>query len=461
MHITFTTLAVNQTHYFLSLCVELEKLGYTTSIISFHEDSNELIKSKGVKCYNVFEKYRSLKQQALDVEKEFSTLLKKYNIDCPNILLSHEKETFGVKDSLSLKEKFVLYFKSLEFVFDDLQKKFNEDIEVFQELGGFASIVSTFYVARARNLNNIFLEPSFYKGRLFFVKNTFDSYKVVENENDHSPDATAYLQKAKEKKTIVIPQKDASHYRHPIWKIANWHNFKRLFQKIFSKYIFGKQEEFNYIGSFVHRHVRMLINRLLLTKYYQQIPAEKFIYYPFHVPMDVALTVRAPLFVDQYTLIDYIARNIPNGYKLAIKEHPAMIGVVHYNRVKDLLNKNDNVVLLNPEINNHEVMKRMELLVTVNSKTGAESLMNGKRVVCLGDSFYNKSKSITYVENIKDFYLTINTGLAKPEPTQEGITLFFQSAYLQAYPGELYFCSEDNILASVKSITSFLNLGLK
>ena len=28
MHITFTTLAVNQTHYFLSLCVELEKLGY-------------------------------------------------------------------------------------------------------------------------------------------------------------------------------------------------------------------------------------------------------------------------------------------------------------------------------------------------------------------------------------------------------------------------------------------------
>lgn len=456
MHITFTTLAINQTHYFLSLCLELEKVGFSTSIISFHEDSNKVIQDAGIKVYNVFEIFRVEKTKNLNIEQEFSNLLAVYKIDCPNILLSHEKVTFDIKNTILLKEKFVLYFKALEDIFSDLQVKYKNDLIVFQELGGFASIISTFYVARHFDIDNIFLEPSFFKSRIFFVKNTFQSYKVMEETTEKNLVVTEYLQRARKNKTIVIPKKDTTHYRHPIKKIINFHNIKRLFQKTFSKYLGGKQEEFNYIWSFVYRHIRMLTNRILLIKYYQNLPSSKFIYYPFHVPMDVALTVRAPLFVDQYSLIDYLSRNIPDGFKLVIKEHPAMIGVVYYNRLKDLLERNDNIVLLNPDINNHEVMNKMELLVTVNSKTGAESLMLGKKVICLGDAFYNQSKSITLLDNIHDLYLAINKCLQKESPKGLDIELFFQSTFNQTYPGELYYCTYDNIHSSVTSISNFV-----
>ncbi len=460
MHLTFTTLAVNQTHYFLALCQELEKQGHTTSIISFHEESNRIIADGGIKVFNVFEKYREEKNKHLNIENEFTSLLQKYSIDCPNILLSHEKVTFLIKDTLQLKEKFVLYFKALENIFNELKNQYGKDIVLFQELGGFASIVSSFYVARGMGYDNLFFEPSFFKGRMFFVKNTFESYKVKEDFTKAvDPFVLNYLQNARANKTIVIPKKDASHYQHPIRKIVNTHNIKRLFQKLASKYFTNQQEEFNYIGSFVYRHVRMLTNRFLFIKYYRQIPEDKFVYYPFHVPMDVALTVRAPLFVDQYYLIDYISRNIPNGYSLAIKEHPAMIGVVEYRRIKDLLTRNDNIVFLNPDINNHEVMTKMDLLLTVNSKTGAESLMQGKKVICLGDAFYNKSKSVRFVDNVDNLYTRVNEAIAGDKPNIEDINTFFNSTYAQTHVGELYYCAAENIAQSSQSINNYVQLN--
>ena len=197
-------------------------------------------------------------------------------------------------------------------------------------------------------------------------------------------------------------------------------------------------------------------NRILFIKYYRPIPTGKFVYYPFHVPMDVALTVRAPLFVDQYYLIDYISRNIPNGYVLAIKEHPAMIGVVEYGRMKPLLERNDNIVFLNPDINNHEVMTKMDLLLTVNSKTGAESLMQGRKVICLGDAFYNQSKSVRFVDNVDNLYKHINTALSEAAPKLDDINIFFNSAYNQTYIGELYYCADENVAQSSQSISTYV-----
>lgn len=459
MHITFTTLALNQTLYFIELCKELENLGYKTSIISFHEDSIPKLKSENILHFNVFDYFKD-DLTNIDIEKSFSNILKKYNIECPNILLSHEKVTFNVRNSNFLKSKFVKYFGALEKIFDIITDHGKQQTVLFQELGGFASIVSAFYVARNLEIDNIFLEPSFFKGRMFFVKNTFESYKVIENSNlAVNPTVISYLENARKNSTIVIPKKDASHYQHPIRKIINFYNIKRLFQKIISKYLVNKKEEFNYIGSFVFRHVRMLVNRFLFTAFYKEIPSNKFIYYPFHVPMDVALTVRAPLFVDQYYLIDYISRNIPDGYSLAIKEHPAMIGVVEYRRIRDLLKRNDNIVFLKPEINNHQVMKKMELLLTVNSKTGAESLMQGKKVICLGDAFYNKSNSICYVDNIDHLYKHINQALSSAAPKLEEINIFFNSTFYQTHVGELYFCAKENISQSSISISNYVKLN--
>lgn len=83
----------------------------------------------------------------------------------------------------------------------------------------------------------------------------------------------------------------------------------------------------------------MLINQTCLKRYYQDIPKDKFIYFPMHVPNDVALTVRSPEYLDQLGLIYYISRNLPLGYKIVTKEHPAMLGDIDRSRVTTMLKK--------------------------------------------------------------------------------------------------------------------------
>jgi len=456
LHIVFTTLALNQTHYFLAVCQELEKRGLSTSIISFHEESVEVIKSGNIRVFNIFDGVRSYESQNLDVSLEFGLILEKYAIDSPNILLSHEKIAFGLTHSSDLQKKFVFYFKSLEPIFSQLHQENKGNVVLFQELGGFASLISSFYVAKLFGIDNVFMEPSFFKGRMSLIRNSFQSLRVVEEGCPQYPEVSDYLSKAKQSRMIVIPKKDAHYYNHPIRKILNLYNLKRLGQKLSAKYLRGQKEEFNHIWSYILRHLRMLKNRLLLSALYQPLPQEKFVYYPFHVPMDVSLTVRAPLFVDQIYLIDYIARNIPFGYRLVIKEHPAMIGAISAKGLKDLLKRNDNVVLVSPDINNHDVMSRMDLLVTVNSKTGAESLMLGKKVICLGDAFYNQSKCVQHVPNLAELLPSIKQTLRAPLPLESDLTTFFNATFRATYAGELYFCERENIVECTDSILQFL-----
>jgi len=454
MHIVFATLAFNQTKYFVALCKELRKSGIDTSIISFHEDSNSYMEENGIRYFNVFPLATAEMEKASQIDSAFSATMGKYKIECPTILLSHEKTTFDLTDDTKLKLKFIGYFKAVEQIISLLKMETQSQIIVFQELGGFASILATFYVARSKNINHFFMEPSFFRGRMFFVKNSLLAHKPKNTAVSISDEVQNYLLETSTNRRIVIPKKDASHYQHPIFKILNRHNTKRLFQKLFSKYFLRRQEEFSHIGQFVYRHIRMLTNRFRFNRFYNSIPNSKFIYYPFHVPMDVALTIRAPLYLDQHFLIDYIARNIPSDYKLVIKEHPAMIGVISHQKTKDLLHRNGNVVLLNPNINNHEVMGKMDLLITINSKTGAESLMRCKRVICLGDAFYNQSKAVNYVTDINNFYSKVNSTLSQPEPQKATIESFFQNVWNETYPGELYYCDSDNISESAKSVVA-------
>ncbi|HAL95219.1 MAG TPA: hypothetical protein DCP55_04535 [Chitinophagaceae bacterium] len=108
--------------------------------------------------------------------------------------------------------------------------------------------------------------------------------------------------------------------------------------------------------------------------------------------------------------------------------------------------------MLHPKINNHTIIGNMELLITVNSKTGAESLMQGKKVICLGDAFYSNSSSVNFIGDINNLYKLINKTISELPPSGSSINNFFQCTWDETYPGELYYCSPSNISVSARSI---------
>ena len=139
----------------------------------------------------------------------------------------------------------------------------------------------------------------------------------------------------------------------------NFKKVKRLFQKIFDKYFLFKHQEFGFITHYVKIHIRAAINSFLLKRSYTNINnLNNFIYFPLHVPGDAALTIRSSEYLDQISLIEYLATRIDPKFKLAIKEHPAQIGSMKRKRLKEALKTFDNIALIAPETNNYEVITK-------------------------------------------------------------------------------------------------------
>lgn len=196
----------------------------------------------------------------------------------------------------------------------------------------------------------------------------------------------------------------------------------------------------------------MFVCKFRLNSFYREVPKEEFAYFPLHVPMDVALTVRSPHCLDQYHLIDLLCRSLPFGKKLAIKEHPAMVGVLQLDRVLELLRKHENLVLLRPTTNNYDVLSKCEFVFTVNSKSGAEALMIGKKVLAFGDAFYSQCPLIKHSSDLGKIDQLIPEIMNKVEPSEEVIYRYFQSVWDASFQGEIYSLDLGNIKNFVKNI---------
>ncbi len=82
---------------------------------------------------------------------------------------------------------------------------------VVQELGGFTSVLAAYFAARGLGLDNWFIEPSFFRGRLFFTPNTFAAPLVLTSDAPASDEVRATLERILKNQSVVVPVKDRLH----------------------------------------------------------------------------------------------------------------------------------------------------------------------------------------------------------------------------------------------------------
>lgn len=450
--VVFTTLAMNQTVFFESVGHSLQQLGFNVAFICFHERSHERLIQHGARSFNAF----ALGKGA-DERPDWGS----FGITNPSFMLSHEKAAFEIRSTSVLLAKFSRHTKAVRRALNELAlEQGNGRLVLVQELGGFASILASFFVARSRGIDNLFIEPSFFRGRVFFVRNSLAAPLITGPTGKRADrEVVDYLNAAVSKKRAVIPRKDVHHYRVASKKIFDLRHMQRLVQKVADKHLFGKREEFEHIRGHVGRHVRMAAKSVLLACYYQPLPANAaFVYYPLHVPADVALTLRSPTYLDQYALVDYLCRITPYPYRVVIKEHPALVGAVDFRRMQALLKYHDNLILLKASINNFTVLEAASAVVTVNSKSGAEALLVGKPVIVLGDAFYRSSALVRRIECLADLEQALRQTLCSPVTlAPDDIYNYFQDVWDSSFPGELYHATRENVDVFMQSLIRMLD----
>lgn len=449
-------LARNQNEFFLGIAPGLRKLGYEVIFLSFHERTVAEITSRGFTVFNLPEHVRQFAEAGWMKVEELETL---YGISNIAATLRHEKFCYEIHDTKKLIRKFLGHTSVLERIFEKVRGRGATRIALFQELGGFLSVMATYFVARRHAIDSVFMEPSFFRGRVLFTRNSFRAPRVSVPPNIELLNETSeYLKSCLAEKKIVIPTKDRVHYRGAAAKVFSSYNAKRAIQKLIDKHILGYEEEFQHTSLVVRNHLKMLAKGALLSRRYAALPQpERFIYYPLHVPADFALTVRSPEYMDQFTLLDYLAKITPITHKLVFKEHPALVGAVNYSRVRDVLKKNDNAILLNPKLNNFDVIRAADAIVTINSKSGAEAILLGKPCIVLGDAFYAGSDLVYNVSSLAGLESALLEALAAgSKADRQNVSAFFQAVWNLSFRGELFDCKESNLATFTKSMDEFL-----
>ena len=450
--ILITTLAKYQTEFWLPVSKELQRRGQTVAVLAFDDRSVLMLRTAGIPVQQI----SRLAGVDTGAATRLPQRLRDYDIDNPNLMFSHERITFRILDGETLARTFMRYSDAVEAALDRLGAG-GEKAVMVQELGGFLSVIASYFAARHRNIDNWFIEPSFFRGRLTFRRNSFAAGRIGEVADEVSAPLEAYLADTLSKRSIVIPEKDRHQYRSVFNKVLNLRNAGRIFEKLFDKYVLGMHQDFGHIGTHVLQHMEMVGNALLARPLQQPLPAGRFVYFPFHVPGDMALTLRSPEYLDQFALVDYLLRVVPPSHRVVVKEHPAQIGALAAGRLRELARRYDNLTILSPQTNNFEVLSRADAIVSVNSKSGAEALLLGKPVVVLGDAFYSDCPFVLRADGLNSIAVALREALALPPRDPEPIRRYFQSVYGRSYPGELYISRPENVATFVDSLLTAIS----
>ncbi|MEK4566286.1 hypothetical protein MKX54_16580 [Alkalihalobacillus sp. FSL R5-0424] len=156
---------------------------------------------------------------------------------------------------------------------------------------------------------------------------------------------------------------------------------------------------------------------------------EEFIFLPFQVSRDTQILYHSPHIKDMRDLLDYTYNAIKEiNYKegknlrIVVKEHPEDMSRVNYDDLKKRY-RNVKEVIFVEKYNTETLIKESKAVVTINSTVGVEALARKKRVVTLGDAFYNIKGVVHHSPTPNDLPNILNESL-NSEINEERIKKF-------------------------------------
>lgn len=158
------------------------------------------------------------------------------------------------------------------------------------------------------------------------------------------------------------------------------------------------------------------IQNFMEKKFLRKLDDTPFIYFPLHKEPERFLSIGTPYYANQKEMIKYLAKAIPVGYKLYVRDHPSMLrttlwarSIDYYKEVLDL----PNVEIIHSEFDVKEIFKKCSLVVTINGTSSLEAAIRNKPSIILTKTDFSDISSIIKVNKLEDLPKLIREGLKK------------------------------------------------
>jgi len=153
----------------------------------------------------------------------------------------------------------------------------------------------------------------------------------------------------------------------------------------------------------------------------EEILPNKYISFILQVPADAQMISHSPLYQSFYNMLTdiYIAK--PKDYKLVVREHPVYKGMYEKALYKFIETHSD--ILLINDVPLEEFLIRSELIILNNSTVGLDALVYYKKIITLGNTYYNRDNIVFHLNKKKDLKELIMMAI-KSKVKNEAIDIF-------------------------------------
>ncbi len=181
------------------------------------------------------------------------------------------------------------------------------------------------------------------------------------------------------------------------------------------------------------RYKNKLLNLFLYNFIHWDEPVneERYFYYSMNLEPEAVVQFLADgIYSNQIKLIENIASQLPPGYYLYVKDHVVEYGYRKYSDYKYLQSLH-NVKVINPRVRGSELIKKCEAVIAICGTAILEAHFFDKFSYMFGNFYYEKSKNVAKVMNIRDFRALV---YAKPKFDKTDkihfLTKFLSSSYI-------------------------------
>ena len=346
-------------------------------------------------------------------EKKYSINLWQLAYFDRDFLHYNELYRFSDTEILSIIEKECKFF---EMILDEVNPDY---LSIFLTTTHYQELLRR--ICKARGIKILMLGPSRFGNRStisqegalldddyssmpndFKETKTFNGLRNYIKKYDATKEGKQYTKKAFEEKKQARYQSLAKFFFtiHP-------ENYKKLY------YNFGRTRTkvlLNKIMNFIRKKYRYyFINKTFQKSIDETIP---FIYFPLQMEPERIILMNAPYYTDQVAVITNIAKSLPVGITLLVKEHPVM-KVVSWREIsfyKRLMHLS-NVRLIHPSYSNEDIIKKSLMVISIAGTTGLEGIFYGKPVITFTKQIYSSIPSVHEVKKMDDLPSIIRSQL--------------------------------------------------
>ena len=257
------------------------------------------------------------------------------------------------------------------------------------------------------------------------------SYKCIISQELHKLDSMPDLSKITTKKRTfdellnVLTSTDNTKQLQLYSK--NFGNSKSSKLKAASEYIFksdnsNTETHFSYYGrskfkvlvDYLIKSRKAKIRKAFIDKYseYKIYENEQFVLFTLHQEPERTLLIAAPFYTNQLEVIRHIAKSLPTGYKLYVKEHFSQLlrewrDISYYKEIIEI----PNVRLYHPSVSIEPLIQKSSLVISIGGTASLEAAFYQKPSIIMTDMGYAILPSVQKLNSLEELPSMIRISL--------------------------------------------------